>query len=489
MKNFFKKYSTFFLLLLFVIALFVPRYFASAQHDAIEDEILSIDLNKNNSFVDFFLSPDISHPGLWYMLMELPTHFLDVNYGIFYYRLIQVVILFASLAFSMFYFRKKFSKTFLSVFFALFLANVYLVHLTFQHRMYSLVLGIAVFYSLFWYDLIKENDKKYFSLKTSIFLGLIASLGFFTNFSMIWIIPLWPLAYFLCKRSWPAFKTALFSSLTFLLSISWYMPHFFENTEKSIVANQWAPELNVKNVFEMIGNLLGFIPVDVRLNRLNTMVVPFLVLFIFMVIWLLLKKKNKYILQIVASLLIFFGFFILAVYITDKSLLYARTVITFAVVVYIVIADICSTNSKLIKLITFSIVILQLSQFFIYFADQEKTMNVYYLFDYRSHPIAYFKDFEFEKDSCILPMPYWNELSLRYFLGKKVRVFQTYNLSTSEVAYELVGCSKVYLLDQVSVDRTRNAIKGGYQTISELHLNPRFIESNNDQDLYFLSPE
>lgn len=488
MKKFFKKYSRFFLFFLFVAALFIPRYFAHLEHDAIEDEILSIDLNKVNSWYGFFFSPDISHPGFWYMLMELPTYFLDINHGIFYYRLIQVVILFVLLSLSIFYFRNKFSKSFLTIFLTLFLTNVYLVHVTFQHRMYALVLGIAVFYSLYWYYLIKK-DKTSFSLKTSVFLGLVAALGFLSNFSMAWIVPLWPLAYFLYKRNLPAFKTACFSSITFLLSISWYMPHFFKSTAWSIEANQWAPELNVKNIFEMVGNLLGFIPMHTDLNKLNVLVVPFLLLFILMIVWFLFKKKNKYILYVVASLLIFFSFFVLAVYLTDNSLLYARTVITFAIIFYIIVADICSTNSKTMELIVFAMVILQVSQFFVYFADHRKTDGVYYLFDYRNHPIAYFQNFHFEKNSCILPIPYWNELSLKYYLGKKVQVIRTYSLSADELNESVKGCSKVYALDQLSVDRNRDAIKGMYQTISEMHLSKQLLDNNNDQNLYLLNPE
>ncbi len=484
-KKFSKRCRQFLFFALFAVLLFVPRYFAHLEHDTIEDEILSIDINNIYSFRDFFFSPDISHPGFWYMLMEIPTHFLGIIHGIFYYRLIQVVILFVLLSFSIFYFKNKLPKSFLFIFLTLFLTNVYFVHITFQHRMYSLVLGIAVFYSLFWYYLIKKNHD--FSMKTSIFLGLIASLGFFSNFSMVWIIPLWPLAYFLYKRSLPAFKTAFFSSATFLLSISWFMPKFVKNAEYSIAVNQWAPPLNFQNTLEMIGNFFGIIPRYFDLNKLNILVIPFLILFVFMIIWLSNKKKNQYILSVVISLAIFFLFFILAVYLTDRSLLYARTSITFAIIFYIIIADIYALNSKLIKSIVYVMIVFQISQFFIYFADHKKTDYMYYLFDYRHHPVAYFANYNFEKNSCIIPMPYWNYLSLRYFLGQKVKVIPIYNSSNNLLREETKDCSVIYMLNQTSVDKNREDLQVYYQIFSDSNSNKKFVDKNNDQSLYILN--
>ena len=81
----------------FVLAFFIPRFLAHLRYGTMEDELLSMHFNLSFATKDLFVAPDHAHPPLWYVLMDWPTQILGISHGIFYYRLIQVVVLFVLL--------------------------------------------------------------------------------------------------------------------------------------------------------------------------------------------------------------------------------------------------------------------------------------------------------------------------------------------------------------------------------------------------------
>src|SRR5688572_3196366 len=150
----------------------VPRYYAHLQYDAMEDEILAIGNNLIFTPQELLFAPDFTHPGLWYALMDAPADYLGVTHGIFYHRAIQVLIMVLGICFVVWYFHKKLPWPFLMGVIALFLTNVAIIHITFQYRMYSLVLCMTLFYSLYWFVILKENRQATF--KESIGLAVLA---------------------------------------------------------------------------------------------------------------------------------------------------------------------------------------------------------------------------------------------------------------------------------------------------------------------------
>lgn len=446
-----KKLSYFALFVLLVLVFFVPRYFSNLRYDALEDEILAIENNQKFSAIRFITAPDFTHPGFWYVLMELPTKILDINYGIFYYRLIQSLILFVLIIISLFYFKNKLPKTFLLLFYCFFLSNIYLVHLTIQHRMYALVLGISILYSFYWLFLTKRE--KDISIKEATIMGFLAALGFFTNYSFIWLLPIWPLAYFLHRRTTFVFKRmVLFIAVLFSL-ISWFIPIFIRNTSISIAGNQWTLPLTLRNVLQLIGNYFGLISRNLYTQEVNWIVFPFFFILISIVLWKTLTRKDIYLKYLISSVLLLFSFFILAVYLTGNSLLYARTTIPFIVVLYAIISDIFVSGNEYIKSMVLVLIIMQISQFFIYFSPNEKFYREYHLFDYKVNTLGYFKDYGFVKNSCLVPVPEWNTTIAEFFLRDHVKVIRTNSISPSELLQQISFCPRVYLIDQTSVNR------------------------------------
>lgn len=478
--NNFKK-KIFFACIL-VLSFFVPRYFAHLQYDALEDEILAIGNNLMYPISSLFLAPDFTHPPLWYVLMDYPTEILGLEHGIFYYRLIQMLVLFFIVIFTLIYFQKKLPKRFLFTFFTLFLSNVYLVHLTSQHRMYAMVLGVAVFYSFYWYYLIKNKVDR--SFKHFLLLGLIAALGFFINYSIVWLLPIWPLSYLFYKKTQHSLKSFFIFSTTFLLSISWFLPFFVKNVNKSIAVNQWAPQLNILNVFMMIENYFGFSSMLKDFYKLNVLFYPFIFLFLVLIFLRIKNSQLNYSKIIFAFTLLFLIIFILVVNFTGNSLLYSRTSITLVVAFYILIAD-SVANKRCSKLIFSALIILQVVNFFFYF-NQSKDFSKNYSFfnNYRHNPIKSFQKYPFVEDSCLISVPNWNAMINNFFLGKNVKVIASNKMTNDEIMNEAGKCSLVYILEQNTVNR--EDIDRYYQLILRNNFTLKLMDSFDNQDLYIL---
>lgn len=440
------------LAVIFTFAFFVPRYFAHLRYDALEDEILAIRNNIWFSPLEFIRAPDYTHPGFWYILMELPTKILGLSHGIFYYRLLQTLILFFFIVLALFYFKKKLSKTFLSIFFILFLANIYLAHLTVQHRMYALVLGISIVYSFYWIFLLKRPTL--LSVKESISLALFAALGFFTNYSIIWLLPIWPLTYFLQRISISVVKKLTLFAMVLFGAVSWFVPIFLKNTAASIAINQWALSLTSRNVTQLFGNYFGIVSKNLYMTEeVNWIVFPFLCIFLILVTWAIFIKKNPYIKYLFFSLCLALSFFILAVHQTGNSILYARTTVPIIVVFYVLIAEIFVLGNKYIKAAVIILIAMQLSQFLLYFSPNEKFEKEYHLFDYRENTLGHFKTYTFPPESCLISVPEWNEFSAQFFLGNSVQIISTDHIDPEDIYKEIETCPIVYVLDQTSVDR------------------------------------
>lgn len=477
------------LLLIFLIGIifFVPRYVAHTKYDILEDEILAIHNNRIYSIEKLIFAPDFTHPGLWYILMEIPTQLLDINHGIVYYRLIQMSLLFVLIIGSIYYFRKKIPKLFLTVFLSLFLSNAYVVHLTMQHRMYALVIGIAIFYSLCWYRLISNQENVTLAYRKFTLLGLIAALGFLVNYSIIWLIPVWPIAYLLHQKKLSyAIKQIFVFFVSFFLSISWFIPTFIQNSSISVEVNQWAQTLNMHNVLEMLGNLIGLFPMAGELDKLNVLVLPTLATFFLVAFIKIIRDRDVLLIASLLAGLIGFGAFIVVAHLTGNSLLYARTAITLVILMYVILAHAYQSNSKLVKYLIVAIIFVQLSQFFIYFRVSQVPWDRYLLFNYYQHPMAYFSNYEFKNNSCMIPIPDWNELSLRYFFGQKVEVIPIYGIDSNELSKRIQNCSDVYVMDQLTVERNREAIKGDYYTITHAGLKPTLLHTYANQALFIL---
>lgn len=466
----------------FSFVFFAPRYFSHSQYDALEDEILAIGNNQMNSVDKLIFAPDFTHPQIWYILMDLPTTILGLDHGIFYYRLIQVIILFCSLIFIYFYFKTKLTKDFLISFYLLFLSNIYLVHLTTQHRMYSLVLSVAIFYSFYWYDLIKNDKDKFY--KNFITSSLIAALGFFINYSMIWIIPVWPLAYLLYRKNFDSLKKILVFSLVFLGSISWFIPTFIVNSTKSIVLNQWASDLTLTNALQLFGNYFGLIPIQEKLNLVNPLLIPLIFLITLFVNKVKKSGKAPFISKIFIASVFSLFLFLLTVYITKNSLLYPRPSITLIVAFYTIFAIGFSLLNKS-RIFIYILLVFQLSQHALYyFQDREFSLS-YFFVDYKKNTISYFKDYSFLEKSCLIPIPNWNTNAAKFFLQGVVEIIPVDRINYSQVKGSLEPCSNSYLLEQQSIDAT--IIEDHRQKFFNDEFEYQFLENFENQNLYLLT--
>lgn len=465
----------------FCIVFFVPRYFAHLQYDALEDEILSIDFNSGFLLKEFLLAPDLVHPPLWYMLMDYPTSVLGLDHGIFYYRLIQVLSLFSIIIFTLIYFYKKLPNKFLFTFFALFLSNIYLIHLTFQHRMYAMILGISIFYSFYWYHVIKNGADE--SFKHFIALGLIAAIGFFINYSIIWLIPIWPLSYLFYKRNSHSLKRLIVFSSTFLILIAWFIPTFIKNTLfTGSITNEYYLDFNVTNFLKLFADFFGIIPTNDQTSN-NLLVGPyFLLLFC---LFFFSKKSNKILYRqkmIIFTVFFFLSFLFFGIF-NDFILLVPRTSITIIIAFYILMADSFS-SFKYSKNIVYLLIFFQLTQFTIYFANDSKNLTLYNLFNYRKHPMHYFSNFNFLENSCLITMPVWNEFSAQYYIGDKVKILSSDKL-WKDLDFDQLTCNKIYVLDQTSVDREDVALQ--IRQIKDYGFSFVNLISHQNQTLYILN--
>ena len=273
-----KKHKNILIFLIFIFLFFLPRFFAHLQYDALEDEILAIDNSLLYSASEQIWAPDFTHPPLWYLLMEYPTEILRFDHHIGFYRLIQILIIFFGLSFTAIYFWRKIPHQFIIIFLYLFLTNVELVHLTSQHRMYSLVLSFGVFYTFSWFYIIKYKENKKWQDFFSV--GVVAALGFFSNYSMIWLIPIFPLVYLLSTDKTiikSRINNLIVFSVTFFLSICWFIPTFIRNALISVDLNQWTSDLNFHNVFQLFVNYFGVIPIQEDLVKIGVFAKLFII--------------------------------------------------------------------------------------------------------------------------------------------------------------------------------------------------------------------
>jgi hypothetical protein len=465
-------------------AIIVPRYYGHLQYDAMEDEILAIGNNVSFTPQQLLFAPDYTHPGLWYILMDIPADYLGVTHGIFYHRAIQVLIITVGVCFIVWYFSKKLPWSFLLSVITLFLSNVAIIHITFQYRMYSLVLCIAMFYSLYWFLILKENRQA--SFKECIGLALLADVAFLTNYSSIWLLPIWPVAYLLWHKNTEAIKKLTTFTAVFLLAISWFIPIFFHNTRLSVELNQWASPLNLRNVLELIGTYLGLIPYYYHFYRLNFFVLPLCAVLLASLWWHGAQPHHKLLRVIGISTTIIFSLFLVVVYITGDSLLYIRTSVPLALALYMLIATVYISAKKPSFFLVFLVVFLQLTQFLIYFSPHKPISKEYYLFNYHIHPMSYFKPFNFPPNSCLIPIPHWNTLALSFYLGSKVHQVPINTMTPEQIQQNLRNCSIVFLLDQNSLDRA--AVQDQYDALAAAGYSLEFFENHENLDMYVVSP-
>lgn len=480
-----KKITIFFLLSLLF---FGPRYFAHLQYEALEDEILAISNNIANTPAQLVFAPDYTHPQFWYLLMDYPTKIFGITHGILPYRLIQITSLFILLVITYSIFKKHFDKKFFIIFASLFTSNIYLAHLTSQHRMYSIILGLSIFYSLAWLVILRKVEKKEINKnKNFIFLGILATVMFLTNYSAIWIIPIWPLTFFLQSFNKNKLKQLLIFTTTFLISISWFIPTFIKNSTTSIENNQWAPLLNVRSAIQVFGNYFGIIPKFEHTSDINLVLLPFLFLIAVLIFTKIkLGEPKKYFITLVVSTFISFSMFLLTVYLSNKSLLYPRPSITIIVACYIFIT-LAAIKNRYGKLIICLLVFLQLTQWPIYIFPEKNLEQNYDLWNYRKNPLSYFKNYQFPKQGCLLTLPPWNTLSVQFFLDKNVRIIDSnLILEKNKKLSDLdTGCNEIYVLDQTPVNR--DIIKGYYQEVFGELATFELVDKHDNQNLYKLN--
>lgn len=471
------------LLCFFLLGFFVPRYFASANYDALEDEILALGNNMMYSTLQLARAPDFTHPPFWYVVMDLPVFLLGLHNGIFYYRLIQVVLLFFLITITFLIFKRiRFTEK--SIFISLFLTNIYLVHLTFQNRMYALVIGLSIFYLFFWDDCFRnyQKEKNYLAF---IGLGLVAGLTFLTNYSFIWLLPIWPLVFVFAYKGKQLNGKFYIFAVSFLVSISWFIPYFFKNALHSIDVNQWAPEFTVFHITELVGTYFGFVPMNLDLYRINPLLYIFL-LFVLYIFYRILSLKNNQALKLflIFTFLSFFFFLFIAKQ-SGNSLLYARTSITLVLAFYFLFTKFLITiNDLLVKyFLLFSLLFLQLSQFVIYYFPTENMQSNYNLFsNYKINPISYFKKYPFPDNSCLLTIPNWNATAASYFLHDHVKVIRNNYLANSEVVKEIQECPMSYILEQSSVDSS--ILKSEYERFLPDKFPLKMVDYYENQNLY-----
>jgi hypothetical protein len=316
-------------------------------------------------------------------------------------------------------------------------------------------------------------------------MGLIAALAFFINYSAIWIIPIWPLAYIFYKRNYITVKNLLVFSFTFLTLTSWFIPIFIKNASLSIEVNQWASDLNFINAFQMFNNYFGLIPMNEELARANPLSIPFLVLFFILIFYKSFSKsKHSYSRAIFFATLISFSLFLLTIYLTKNSLLYPRPAITLIIAFYVLIADALS-RIKYSKVIFSLLILMQSCQFILYFNQYQEFSKNYFFTDYRTSTIGYFKDFSFSEDSCLIIFPNWNTTAAKFFLSKEVRVVLSNEMKYEQILPDTEKCTETYILDQFSVDE--QVLKAQHLAVLGEGYNVSLVDNYENQNLYILN--
>ncbi len=467
------------ILMILSLLFFVPRYFAHLQYDALEDEILAIDFNQSFSLKELLQCPDPAHPMIWYLIMEAPTAFLGINNGIFYYRLIQVMLLFITIICIYLFYRKE-NYSFLIAFFLLLFSNISIVHLSFQHRMFGLTISFSIIYSFYWFFILKNNLKIKFA--NVLFLSLFAILLFFTSYSSVWLIPIWPLTYLLYKKNFSSLKIFMQFFLIFFFGICWFLPTFFKNVAITIIGNQWAPDVNIFNFFELFANYFGMLMVYTPEKTYNSFIIPFFIVLFFIMCHSMFCSKNQSLTKsLLFSTTLSLIFFVILSKITGNRLFYPRTSFPILIPFYIIITLFFTEKNKFSNLVFSLFIVIQISQFPLYFMLLD-TKKIYSVFNYTKHPISFFYEFSFPSNSCLFTIPSWNYLQAKYFLGSVVKILDTDSFLRNESNYE---CDNIYLLDQFSVDR-----KVVYQDlfqIQEMGYDAFLKSSHDNQNLYLLN--
>ena len=237
----------------------------------------------------------------------------------------------------------------------------------------------------------------------------------------------------------------------------------------------------MNNTFQLLQNYFGFIH---NFNsEINILIIVFISLFLTL-IFKVFDKKNKHYLSAPILLLSFFCLFVVFSYITKNSFFYARTSITFVVVSYVLLADLFSNGNKISRYGVFIIILLQFSQFFIYFSKSELVLKNHEEFNYRHNPVAHFKNYNFGKKACLIPIPGWNYAINKFFLGNNVKVIPIYARDYKILYNEVRGCEKIYVLDQTSVGRDRIEVKENYQSILGIGSDLLELKTYENQKLY-----
>lgn len=132
------------------------------------------------------------------------------------------------------------------------------------------------------------------------------------------------------------------------------------------------------------------------------------------------------------------------------------------------------------------IICFQLTQFLIYFLQSGKTFKQYIYFNDQKHPISYFKKTEFLNNSCLITIPYWNNVAAKYFLYSKVNLITIYDLMKNPDE-QGNGCDNIYILDQTSIERYR--VEYAYKIIEETGYQPKFVDRSGNQELFILEKQ
>jgi hypothetical protein len=483
-NNSIHDYIKVFLSLFILVAVIVlPRIIAQYYFEPMEDELLAISNNIKFSPIQQIFAPDFTHPGFWYLLMEFPTFVLGISHGIFYYRLIQVAFFTTLIVYSVWVMGKNHPKIFNLFFYSLLLSNTYITHITFQHRMYGLVLGLATVYSLYWYELI--FGLRALTYKKSLLLGLLAVVGFFTNYSFIWILPIWPLALlFTEKLNGENFKKIAVFLMTVVGGVSWFIPIFLKNTRDSVDVNQWAPELSVKNTLELFGNYFGIIFNQYNFEFQFNFISVLLLVVAIMISYQVVTKKSKSLYALTIALLFGFIFYFVMVFITQNSLLYARVSITLIIPVYILLAQMSVESSKWFRFGLVLLVLIQFAQLVFYLPITQHQKESKHAFSFYHNSLSFLADQTYTTDDCLVPIPFWNTLSVAFFTQGGVEVVPINNMSTFEINQYLSHCKNVFLVQQNSIEPER--LETENKLLESANVQKLFIQENENQSYFRL---
>ena len=275
-------------------------------------------------------------------------------------------------------------------------------------------------------------------------------------------------------------------SVTFFLSICWFIPTFIRNALISVDLNQWTSDLNFHNVFQLFVNYFGVIPIQEDLVKIGVFAKLFIITFLIIIYNLIKNKKDKILKITILSSVISFSFFLLAIFYTGNSLLYPRTAICLVLAFYLIFAN-SFTNFKHSKVLITLVIILQLSQFFLYYNQDNEKFKEYFFVDYKYHPIKYFTNFDYPSRSCLISIPVWNTSATKYYIKNDVKVLSAHIFKNSDSAknFKTEECDNFYLLEQTSLGE--NSLRKQYKEFMPFNYKKVILDSYANQNLYLLS--